>query len=109
MRGRGRQAYGGRGDMGRTRRRILVGVSIVVAAGVVVGLVTPYSRKHYTCLQCRLDQKVETYWGIARVTEMANACSRWYAGIDTGRVVGVEAVTDSVVELVKDLPYEDER
>jgi G:T-mismatch repair DNA endonuclease (very short patch repair protein) len=64
--------------MTRRKRRVLIGVAVVTILGVLC-LLTPYTRRHYTCLQCRFNKTVETYWGIARVTETPNECSQWYA------------------------------
>jgi len=64
-------------DMGRGKRHIFIGIGIVAVLGVVCFL-TPYERKHYTCLRCRLDRTVETYWRIPRVIDQPNECSRWY-------------------------------
>lgn len=64
--------------MTRRKRRILVGVGVVVGL-LVLGFFTPYERKHYTCLQCRLGKKAETFWGMPRTTYSTNECSRWYA------------------------------
>lgn len=70
-------------DMSRRKRRILIGGGIAVVLGILC-LVTPYTRRHYTCLQCRLNKTVETYWGIKRVTETPNECSQWYLAAHPG-------------------------
>ncbi len=81
---RGRPVYvGDLADMRRRKRRILIGGGVVVFLGILC-LLTPYTRRHYTCLQCRLDKTVETYWGIKRVTETPNKCSRWYLAAHPG-------------------------
>lgn len=69
--------------MRRRKRRILIGVGVLVVLGVLC-LLTPYTRRHYTCLQCRLNRTVETYWGIKSVTETPNECSRWYLAAHPG-------------------------
>jgi hypothetical protein len=67
-------------EMTKRKRRILAGVGVAVGL-LVLGFFTPYERRHYTCLQCRLGKKVETFWGIPRTTYRANECSRWYAEV----------------------------
>ncbi|HNY80224.1 MAG: hypothetical protein RBS72_11605 [Sedimentisphaerales bacterium] len=69
--------------MRRRKRRILIGVGVLVVLGVLC-LLTPYTRRHYTCLRCRLNKTVETYWGIERVTETPNECSQWYLAAHPG-------------------------
>jgi len=64
--------------MTRRKKWILIAVGAVVGL-LVLGFFTPYERKHYTCLQCRLGKKAETFWGMPRATYSANECSRWYA------------------------------
>lgn len=69
--------------MTRRKRRILIGVGVVVGL-LVLGLCTPYERRHYTCLQCRLGKKAESFWWVPRTTYRANVCSRWYAQAHPG-------------------------
>jgi len=63
--------------MGRRKRPILTGIGVVTALAAA-RLLTPYERKHYTCLRCRLGRTVETYWSVPRVIDRSNKCSKWY-------------------------------
>lgn len=68
---------GKRLPMTKRKRQILASIGIIAVLSVA-WLLTPYERRNYTCLHCRLSRTVETYWGVARVSDRPNECSQWY-------------------------------
>jgi hypothetical protein len=53
-------------------------VVCLIAALLGLWLISPYERSHYTCLRCRLEKRVVSYWGIPISIYRSNECYKWY-------------------------------